>query len=419
MNKYCLIFFGSLFLSLVQTKEILFEGDYFSSERDLANHLYFKQEFKTLILLTLDSIEQERSCDFLEPFIQVSIRTAYQLNDFQLLKYLYLSSKSCNSNDRIINEIYIKYLAEIEEYDESFKILDSLDRSSNYFPILENKLLKDSGRWKYLDNFGASLTRNSNINNGFTASEVDIYGMTFEVSEDAHPINDVGIRYSYSGTLYRYFKKSSQFRLRGYLSGEDYSGSLADRYSHFIFSDYVLTKKDMFSLSQGSSYWNANEVYNLKSFSYTRKLTNKGNLKMLKFSFGKTKSPINTENNSNFWSIKTFFRMDAGLYTDLEYTSNRTDFESSSYSGLSFASYKKFEIQHFKFIPFLELEKRHYKGQFFSYGKKRSYQKINLGLTVISNQFENLKFKFTTDIFKSNIPVFDNRINVFAIEYLF
>ena len=419
MNKYYLFFLGSFFLSIVQTKEILFEGNYYSSERDLANYLYFKQNYEALFLLTLDSIEKRRSCSFLEPFIEVSIRTAYQINDFQLLNFLYMSSKRCENNNRVINEIYLKYLVEIEEYDLSYKILESLDKSSNYFPVLENKLLRDSGRWKYLSDFGTSLTRNSNINNGFTASEVDIYGMTFEVSEDAYPVKDIGIRYSYSGTLYRYFKKSSQLRLKVYLSGEDYSGSLADRYSPFIFTDYVFTKKDMISLSYGTSYWNKNEVYNFHSLAYTRKLINQGYLRMIKFSLGKTKSPSNVDNNSRFWAIKSFFRINQTLYADVEYIDNKTDFEFSSYTGYSFASYKQFEILQFSIFPFIELERRHYKGEFFSYGKKRSYQKLNLGLTFTSEQFNSLKFQFSTDRYKSNIPIFDNRINVFSLEYLF
>jgi len=419
LNKFCLFVLGSFFLSLVQAKEILFEGDYYSSERDLANHLYFNQDYKTLFLLTLDSIEKKRACNFLEPFIEVSIRTAYQINDFQLLNFLYMSSKRCENNNQVINEIYLKYLVEIEEYDLSHKILESLDKSSNYFPVLENKLFRDSGRWKYSSDFGTSITRNSNINNGFTASEVDIYGMSFKVSEDAYPVQDIGIRYSYSGTLYRYFKKSSQLRLRVYLSGEDYSGSLADRYSPFIFTDYVFTKRDMISLSYGTSYWNKNEVYNFHSLAYTRKLMNQGYLRMIKFSLGKTKSPNNVDNNSKFWTFRSFFRINQGLYADLEYIDNRTDFEFSSYSGYSFASYKQFEIQQYSIIPFLELERRYYKGEFYSYGKKRSYKKLNLGLTFTSEQFNSLKFRLSSDRYKSNIPIFDNRINVFSLEYLF
>ena len=419
MNKYYLIVLGFFFLNIVHTKEILFEGDYFASERDLANHLYFKHEYKTLLLLTLDSIEKKRSCDFLEPFIEVSIRAAYQINDFQLLSFLHLSSKRCGNNNQVINETYLKYLIEIEEYEQSYKILDSLDRSSNYFPILENKVFRESGRWKFLSDFGTSFTRNSNINNGFTASEVDIYGMTFEVSDDAYPVKDLGIRYSYSGTAYRYFRKSSQLRLRAYLSGEDYSGSLADRHNSFILADYIFTKKDMISLSYGSSYWNANEVYNLQSLSYTRKLINKEHLKMIKFSLGKTRSPNNNANNSNFWSLKSYFKINRGLYFDFEYTNNKTDFEFSSYYGYKFATYKKIEIQQMSVIPYLELEHRDYEGIFFSYGKKRSYQKTSIGLTFVLNQYNNLKFKLSSDLFKSNIPIFDNRINIYSLEYLF
>lgn len=418
MNKHYLIFLGSFFLGIVQTKEILFEGNYFSSERDLANHLYFEQDYKTLILLTSDSIEKERPCSFLEPFIEVSIRTAYEISDFQLLNFMYMSSKRCGDNNRVINEIYLKYLVEIEEYDQSYKILESLDRSTNYFPILQNKFFRDSGRWKYSSDFGTSLTRNSNINNGFTASEVDIYGMTFEVSDDSFPVDDLGVTYSYSGTFYKYFKKGTQLRLNAYLTGEDYSSSLADRYSPFLSADYILTKKDMISISSGRSYWNKKRVYELKSFSYTR-LLNLSFIEMVRLSFGHSISPLSRENSSNFLSTKAFFNLKNNLYINFDYIENNTDFSFSTYSGFTLLAFKEFNLFSINIIPYIELEKRNYDGYWAAYDKKRSYERKNFGLVLNKNSLNNLKIKLSTNSFNSNIPIYDNRINVFELEYSF
>ncbi|MDC0546386.1 hypothetical protein OAO62_06105, partial [Gammaproteobacteria bacterium] len=191
--------------------------------------------------LTLDAIKNERSCNFTEPFIEYSIRIAYQFNNSGLLEHLYLSSNRCIKNNPVIKEIYLKYLIEVGQYEKSSQLLETLDKNSHYFFRLENRFLQDSGDWRYQDNFSTSFAKNSNINNGFTSNEIDIYGMTFEVSDDSYPVDDLGVKYSYSGTLYKYYKKSTQLRLKAYLAGEDYSGSLADRYSPFLSADYILT----------------------------------------------------------------------------------------------------------------------------------------------------------------------------------
>jgi len=341
------------------------------------------------------------------------------LNDFQLLEFLYQSSKICNKTNLIISELYLKYLIDIEQYEESSKILETLDRNSHYFFLLENNFLKQSGNWKYLDNFYTSITQNSNVNNGFTSNAIDIYGMTFEVSDDAYPINDIGISYSYSGTLYRYFNRNTQLRLRAYVSGEDYSGSLADSYSPFFSSDYIYTKRDMISVTGGRSYWSGEEVYSLKSFSYTRKLTSAGNLKMMRFSAGDSKSPLNKMNSSRFTSVKGFFSTKKNFYINLEYTKNNTDFKSSTYSGYSLSTYKEFNIFSTYMIPYVELEKRSYDGVWTAYEKKRSYLKKNFGMTITSDKFKKLKIKLSTNRFNSNIAIYDNRVNLLEFEYSF
>ena len=418
MPKYLLVFLSLFILNVAESKEVLFGGKYFASERDLANHLYFEQEYKTLVLLTLNAIENERSCNFAEPFIEVSVRVAYQLNNFNLLNFLYESSKRCNQNNQVINQIYFKYLIEIEQYEESSKLLEELDKTSNYFFILENRFLKESGKWKYLDIFSSSITKNSNINNGFTSNEIDIFGMTFEVSEDAYPVNDIGFKYSYSGTLYRYFEKESQLRLRVFLSGEDYSGSLADRRSPFFSGDYVFSKKDMISFSFGRSYWAQKRVYSMKSFSYARKLFDAGHLKMIRLSIGESKNPSSIEFSSKFIGLKGFFRI-KDFHTDLDYIFNNTDYNFSSYSGYTLSAYKKIPIFSSNLIPFVEFERRNYEGNWAAYNKKRSFLRKNFGLTFTSNDFKNLKLRYSINRFNSNIPIYDNKVNTLEFEYSF
>tara|TARA_B100000212_G_scaffold13675_1_gene9653 strand:- start:1169 stop:2431 length:1263 start_codon:yes stop_codon:yes gene_type:complete len=419
LPKYLLLLSATLFFSLVDSKEILYKGVYFSSERDLANYLYFKEDHNTLIALTLDSIKNKRSCSFIEPFIEYSIRIAYELNNSGLLEYLYLSSNRCAKNNNVVKEIYLKHLIEVGQYEKSSQLLETLDKNSHYFFRLENRYLMDSGNWRYEDNFSTSLAKNSNINNGFTSNEIEIYGMTFEVSDDSYPVDDLGIKYSYSGTLYKYFKKNTQLRLKAYLSGEDYSGSLADRYSPFLSADYILTNKDMVSISTGRSYWNKNRVYRLKNFSYTRRFVNSSYLKMIRMSSGQSKSPLSKENSSKFFSIKAFFNLKNSMHINFDYIKNNTDFSFSTYSGHTISTYKEFNLLSTNIIPYIEIEKRKYSGFWAAYENERSYLRKNFGLVLTKNNLNNLKIKLSTNGYSSNIPIYDNRINVFEFEYSF
>ena len=419
MPKYLLLFVTSLFYSSVDTKEILFEGEYFSSERDLANYLYFKEDHDTLITLTLDAVKNKRSCNFMEPLVEYSIRIAYELNNSRLLEHLYLSSNKCTKNNPVVKEIYLKYLIEVGQYEKSSQLLETLDKNSHYFFRLENRYLKESGNWKYQDNFSTSFAKNSNINNGFTSNEIDIYGMTFEVSDDSYPVDDLGIKYSYSGSLYKYFKKNTHLRLKAYVSGEDYSGSLADRYSPFFSADYIFTEKDMVSISTGRSYWNKNRVYRLKNFSYTRRLVNFSHLKMIRMSLGQSKSPLTRENSSKFFSTKVFFNLKNNLHINFDYIKNNTDFSFSTYSGYTVSTYKEFNLLSTNIIPYIEIEKRKYSGFWAVYDNERSYLRKNFGLVLTKNSLNNLKIKLSTNGYNSNIPIYDNRINVFEFEYSF
>ena len=369
--------------------------------------------------LTLDAIKKERNCKFTEPFIEYSIRIAYDQDNSGLLEHLYLSSNRCFKNNPVIKEIYLKHLIEVGQYEKSSQLLETLDKNSFYFFRLQNRYLQDSGDWKYQYDFSASLAKNSNINNGFTSNEIDIYGMTFEVSDDSYPVGDVGVKYFYSGTLNKYLKNSTQLRLKAYLAGEDYSSSLADRYSPFLTADYILTKKDMISISTGRTYWNKNRVYGLKNFSYTRRLLNSSYLKMIRMSFGRSKSPLSRENSSKFFSTKAFFNLKNNLHINFDYIENNTDFSFSTYSGYTLSAFKEFNLFSVNIIPFIELEKRNYEGYWVAYEEKRSFQRKNFGLVLTKNSLNNLKIKLSTNGYNSNIPIYDNRINVFEFEYSF
>ena len=419
MPKYFLVLLFIFFFPIVNSKETIYEGEYFPSERELANFLYFQGNLDTLLTLTLDAIKNKRSCSFTEPFIEYSFRTAYEKNDPKLLEFLYGSIKRCNDDNPTINAIYLKYLIEIGEYREGARLLDTLDKSSYYFFSLENRLFRESGDWRYKQDFNTSILKNSNINNGFTSSEIDMFGMTFEVSDDAYPVDDFGSKYSYSGTLYKYSKNGSLIRLNSYLTGEDYPASFADRYSPFFSADYILSNKDMISASIGRSYWNQKRVYSLKSLSYSRKLINAGYLKMIRISLGQSKSKFNRENSSKLINFKGFFKLNRNFYLNTDYTINKTDHDFSSYTGYTLSAYKEYSLLPVSIIPIIELELRQYNGFWAAYGDTRSYLRKNFGLVFGFRNLENLKLKLSTNSYNSNIPIYDNRINNFEFNYSF
>ena len=66
-----------------------------------------------------------------------------------------------------------------------------------------------------------------------------------------------------------------------------------------------------------------------------------------------------------------------------------------------------------------KLEKRNYEGYWVAYEEKRSFQRKNFGLVLTKNSLNNLKIKLSTNGYNSNIPIYDNRINVFEFEYSF
>ena len=96
--------------------------------------------------------------------------------------------------------------------------------------------------------------------------------MPFEVSDDANPIDDIGLKISHSFLLMRYLSNTSQLRLRTNINAEDYSGYELDRYSPFFSVDYIFTPNDLISIGTGRNYWNNEKVFSTKSISYSRKL---------------------------------------------------------------------------------------------------------------------------------------------------
>ena len=304
--RLILILLFTLVVNSLSSKEILYEGKYFNSETALSDFLYLSEDYQPLISITIEGIESKRPCSYLESFLQNSLKAAYQLKDAELLEYLFISSKKCLSNINN-NEIYLRYLIEVGKLDESYEFLELLDNKNGDLPLLENRLFQASGRWKYFQKFNASFVQNSNINNGFTADVVNLFGMPFEVSDDATPRNDIGLKLSHTFSVMKYLTKSSQLRFRTNINAEDYSGHELDRYSPFFSADYVFTPEDMLSIGVGRNYWNNEEVFNTQSISYSRKINKFSFLNMLQLSLGQTDSPINQTNSSEYLSLQTLF----------------------------------------------------------------------------------------------------------------
>lgn len=418
ITRLTLILLFTLVVNSLSSKEILYEGKYFKSETALSDFLYLSEDFKPLISITVEGIEGQRPCSYLEPFLQNSFKAAYQLKDAELLEYLFISSKKCPSNINN-NEIYLRYLIEVEKLDESYEFLELLDNKNGDFPLLENRLFQASGRWKYFQKFNASFVQNSNINNGFTADVVNLFGMPFEVSDDATPRNDIGLKLSHTFAVMKYLTKSSQLRFRTNINAEDYSGHELDRYSPFFSADYVFTQEDMLSIGVGRNYWNNEEVFNTQSISYSRKVNKFSFLNMLRLSVGQTDSPINQTNSSEYLSLQALLSLKSNWNMGISYMKNDTEFGFSSYQSIGASVNKKFNFQKIEITPFVEINKRVYKKEWAAYGVTRSYLQKHFGVSMRKDGFTNLTVDISRTRYDSNIVIYDNEINLIEINYSF
>ena len=330
ISRSAFLFFFALLVSPLCAKEILYQGKYFESEKALSDFLYSSQDYKSLIAIALEGIQSQRTCSYQEPFLQNSIKASYHLKEADLLEHFYTHAQQCSSNIKN-SEIYLRYLIETKKFDESYELLEIINNRNGNLPFLENRLFQESGRWKYFQYLNTSFVQNSNINNGFTADVVSLFCIPFEVSDDANPIDDIGLKISHSFLLMRYLSNTSQLRLRTNINAEDYSGYELDRYSPFFSVDYIFTPNDLISIGTGRNYWNNEKVFSTKSISYSRKLNKWPFLNMIRISTGKTDSPINDTNSSDYLSLQTYFKLKDNWNAGISYTENTTEFGFSSY----------------------------------------------------------------------------------------
>ena len=404
-------------LNQLSSKEIIYEGKYFKSEESLSNFLYLSQEYKPLISITIEGIRSQRPCSYLEPYLQNSLKAAYQLKDAELLEYLFIASKKCPSN--INNKLYLRYLIETGKFNESYEFLKLIENENGDFPFLENRLFQLSGKWKYFQTSNISFVQNSNINNGFTADVVNLFGMPFEVSDDASPRNDIGLKLSHTQVAMKYLTKSSQLRLRTNINAEDYSGHELDRYSPFFSADYVFSPKDMLSIGIGRNYWNNEKVFNTQSISYSRKVNKFSFVNMFRLSIGQTDSPTNQTNSSEYLSLQALLSLKNNWNMGINFIKNDTKFGFSSYQSFGSSINKKFNLRSLEITPSFEVNKRFYKEEWIAYGVKRSYLQKHVGVSMIINRFRNLKINISRTSYDSNILIYDNKINLFEVNYSF
>ena len=183
-------------------KDILYKNKLYQTPYELASFLYISNDYENLFSLTIEAINSKTDCNFIVPLIEVSIRASSELNDKELTEFFYWSASVCEINYPI-QETFVKFLIEQKRFDEAESIRNSIENKSYYFRVLEERLFKDSKKFRYDQNYSLSLLQNSNINNGFSADTISIYGIPFEVSEDSVPKKEVGVKYLYKGQAYK------------------------------------------------------------------------------------------------------------------------------------------------------------------------------------------------------------------------
>ena len=74
ITRLTLILLFTLVVNSLSSKEILYEGKYFKSETSLSDFLYLSEDYKPLISITVEGIQGQRPCSYLEPFLQNSFK---------------------------------------------------------------------------------------------------------------------------------------------------------------------------------------------------------------------------------------------------------------------------------------------------------------------------------------------------------
>ena len=138
---------------------------------------------------------------------------------------------------------------------------------------------------------------------------------------------------------------------------------------------------------------------------------------MIRISIGKTDSPMNDINSSDYLSLQTYFKLKDNWNAGISYTENTTEFGFSSYDSVGASLNKKFSSNHFEFWPFFEIKKRDYKKKWTAYGVTRSYLQKYLGFSVRLNNFKNLTANISRTNYDSNIVIYDNDINLIELNY--
>ncbi|MEL0310197.1 MAG: hypothetical protein VXA18_05360, partial [Gammaproteobacteria bacterium] len=347
----------------------------------MASHLYLTRDYKALFSITLESINSKRGCDFTLPFIEKAIRASYELKDAHLTEFLYWSATVCEINYPV-QETFVKFLIEQKRFDEAEVVKNSIENKSYYFRVLEERLFKDSKKFRYDHNYSLSFLQNSNVNNGFSADTISIYGIPFEVSEDSVPKKEFGVKYLYKGQAYKYLDDFSQFRLNAYLAYEDYSGIQSDRLTPFISSELVYKKNNLFALGLGLTSYSDRTAYETQTLSYFRKLNRFAPIDTFKFSVGKVRSPVNQINNSIYKNIGIQKVLNK-FYINAGHTLNKTDFGFSSYKEYDFGVTRIFSINKITFKTFYQYKTRSYDSVWMAYGKRRAFDQDYFGIEFL------------------------------------
>ena len=391
-------------------KDILYKNKLYQTSYELDSFLYISNDYENLFSLTIEAINSKKDCNFIVPLIEVSIRASSELNDKELTEFFYWSTSVCEINYPI-QEIFIKFLIEQKRFDEAESIRNSIENKSYYFRVLEERLFKGSKKFRYDQNYSLSFLQNSNVNNGFSADTISIYGIPFEASEDSAPKEEVGVKYLYKGQAYKYLDDFSQFRLNTYLAYEDYSGIQSDRLTPFISSELVYKKNNLFALGLGLTSYSDRTAYETQTLSYFRKLNRFAPIDTFKFSVGKVRSPVNQINNSIYKNIGiqkvlNKFYINAGL------TLNKTDFGFSSYKEHDFGVTRILNINNLTFKTFYQYKTRNYDSVWIAYGKRRTFDQDYFGIEFLQKDGVGLLISKTNN--RSNIPIYDN--GVFMLE---
>ena len=396
-------------------KDILYKNKLYQTPYELASFLYISNDYENLFSLTIEAINSKTDCNFIVPLIEVSIRASSELNDKELTEFFYWSASVCEINYPI-QETFVKFLIEQKRFDEAETIRNSIENKSYYFRVLEERLFKNSKKFRYDQNYSLSLLQNSNVNNGFSADTISIYGIPFEVSEDSVPKKEVGVKYLYKGQAYKYLDEFSQLRLNAYLAYEDYSGIQSDRLTPFISSELVYKKNNLFALGLGLTSYSDRTAYETQTLSYFRKLKPSAPIDTLKFSIGKIRSPVNQINNSIYKNIGiqkilNKFYINAGL------TLNKTDFGFSSYKEHDFGVTRILNINKHTFKTFYIYKTRNYDSVWIAYGKRRTFDQEYFGIEFLQKDGVGLLISKTNN--RSNIPIYDNGVVMLEVKLNF